>query len=379
MSRFQMGGDRNFFFSNRRRHTMWPRDWSSDVCSSDLHQEVKIFGDYSYENVKYSFINYEESIYVGYRFHETYFLDDEAGYKETVLYPYGYGLSYTDFDWEVTDTSFTDDEIEVKVAVTNTGEVAGKDVVQLYYSPPYIEGGLEKSAIELGAFAKTDEIKSGETEVLNLSFPVEDMASYDMHDEEAFVLDAGTYDIKIARNVHEVVEECPFEVDGKVVFSEDSETGTPYENRFDLAKGEIEYLSRNGWESTYPSDENTSHEAPDYVVDAIEGKDEVVEERDVPNFDVDNGLKLKDMEGLAIDDPKWDEFLDQFTLDEMIEYVTNGAYKTIEIERLGIPQTLLMDGPAGFSYFFREVKAAAYPTEVVVASTWRSEERRVGR
>src|SRR5690625_1956929 len=331
------------------------------------------FGDYSYENVKYSFINYEESIYVGYRFYETYFLDYEAGYKETVLYPYGYGLSYTDFDWEVTDTSFTDDEIEVKVAVTNTGEVVGKDVVQLYYSPPYIEGGLEKSAIELGAFAKTDELAPGETEVLNLNFEVEEMTSYDMHDEEAFVLDAGTYDVKVARNVHEVVEEFSFEVAEKVVFSKDSVTGTPYENRFDLAKGEIEYLSRDEWESTYPSDENINYEAPDYVVDAIAGKDDVKEERDVPNFNVDNGLKLKDMVGLAMNDPKWDDFLDQFTLDEMIEYVTNGAYKTIEIERLGIPQTLLMDGPAGFSYFFREVKAAAYPTEVVVASTWNDE------
>ncbi|WP_052400572.1 glycoside hydrolase family 3 protein [Oceanobacillus jeddahense] len=327
------------------------------------------FGDYSYDNLDYSFINYQEGIYVGYRFYETYFADDEEAYQDTVLYPYGYGLSYTDFEWDVVGQNFTDDIIEVEVEVTNTGNIAGKEVVQLYYSAPYIEDSVEKSAIEMGAFQKTDLLEPNESELVTLTFETDQMASYDMHDEEAYILDPGTYEIKVAHNVHDIVESFDYTIDEKIVLQEDKDTNTPYQNRFGLAEGELNYLSRTDWEGTYPSDENITHEAPDYVVDAFseETEDSNLE---MPTFEADNGIVLEDLKGLDFDDPLWEDYLDQFTLEEMMDFVSYGAYRTMEIERLGVPQSLLMDGPAGFSYFFKPIEAAAYPSEVVLASTW---------
>ncbi len=327
------------------------------------------FGDYQYDNLDYSFINYQEGIYVGYRFYETYFANDEEGYQETVLYPYGYGLSYTDFEWNVTEQRFSEESIEVEVEVTNVGDVSGKEVVQLYYSAPYIDGEIEKAAIEMATFEKTSLLEPDESVVLTLSFDTKEMASYDMRGEEAYVMDPGTYEIKVARNVHDIVESYDYELSDRIVYEEDPETGTPYENQFELAEGEIAYLSRDDWENTYPSDENISHEAPQYVVDAF---NEELEDsnQEMPTFGEDNGLRLEELKGVDYDDPKWDQFLDQLTLDEMYHFVTEGAYKTNAIERLGVPKTLLMDGPAGFSYFFQPITAAAYPSEIVIASTW---------
>ncbi|MHA6481998.1 glycoside hydrolase family 3 N-terminal domain-containing protein [Paenibacillus sp. strain BS8-2] len=327
------------------------------------------FGDYGYDNMKYSFLNYQEGIYVGYRFYETYYHNNEAGYKEAVLYPYGYGLSYTDFEWTVVDQTLSHEKIELQVEVKNVGKMAGKDVVQVYYSSPYINGGIEKSAIEMGAFAKTSLLGPGQSETLTLSFDTEEMASYDMNEEQAYVLDPGTYTIKVARNVHDIVASYDLELADRIVYEQDKDTGTAYENHFDLAKGEITYLSRNDWEGTYPSDENISHDAPQYVLDAFSKKRED-SKQSLPTFGADNELKLEDLQGLAFDDPKWELFLDQLTLDEMFDYVTNGAYHTQAIERLGVPKTLLMDGPAGFSYFFKPITAASYPSEIVIAATW---------
>ncbi|TVX89766.1 glycoside hydrolase family 3 N-terminal domain-containing protein [Paenibacillus agilis] len=327
------------------------------------------FGDYDYSNLDYSFLNYQEGIYVGYRFYETYYAGNEAGYQETVLYPYGYGLSYTDFDWKVVNHKLSKDKVELQVEVKNVGDMAGKDVVQVYYSAPYIPGGIEKSAIEMATFAKTSLLEPGQSEMLTLTFDTREMASYDMETEEAYVLDPGTYTIKVARNVHDIVESFNLELTDKMVFEKDEDTGTAYKNQFELAEGELTYLSRNDWKGTYPSDDNISYEAPQYVLDAFsqEIKDSNLE---MPVFGADNGLMLEDLKGLAFDDPKWDAFLDQFTLEEMFEYVANGAYHTMAVERLGVPKTLLMDGPAGFSYFFKPVTAASYPSEVVIASTW---------
>nr|WP_232243115.1 glycoside hydrolase family 3 protein [Paenibacillus sp. GSMTC-2017] len=330
------------------------------------------FGDYKYNNLKYSFLNYQEGIYVGYRFYETFYLNDEAGYKNAVLYPYGHGLSYTDFEWKVLNQSLNEEKIELQVEVKNVGDRAGKDVVQVYYSAPYIAGGIEKSAIELATYAKTSLLEAGQSEVITLSFATEEMASYDMNTEEAYVLDPGTYTVKVARNVHDIVASYDLELAEKKVYREDKDTKTAYENRFDLADGEITYLSRNDWKGTYPSDKNISHEAPQYVLDAFSNKKEA-SKQEMPTVGADNGIKLEDLKGLAFDDPKWDAFMDQFTMDEMIDYVANGAYRTMAVDRLGVPKTLLMDGPAGFSYFFKPVEAASYPSEIVIAATWNND------
>ena len=327
------------------------------------------FGDYKYDNLDKSFINYQEGIYVGYRYYETYYQGDEEGYQATVQFPYGYGLSYTNFDWKVVDKQLSKDKMTFYVEVTNTGEKAGKEVLQAYYSAPYIQGGLEKSAIELGAYEKTKLLQPGEKQTIELSFDTRDMASYDMKEKQAYVLDAGKYTIKLAKNVHEPVESFEFNLDETMVYKKDQDTGTEYRNQFDIAKGEMTYLSREDWEKTYPSKKDLDYTAPEYVLDALTEKPKPSTEK-MPESGADHGLKLEELKGLKYNDKKWEQFLDQLTIDEMKSYVTHGAYATKEIERLGIPKTILMDGPAGFSFFFKKIEAAAYPTEVVVASTW---------
>lgn len=179
-----------------------------DVESSPASEN---FGDYQYENLDKAYINYEEGIYVGYRFYETYYQGNEEGYKQTVQYPFGSGLSYTTFDWNVVSQQLNHDSIELKVEVKNTGKAAGKDVVQVYYSTPYTPGGIEKSAINLATFAKTKSLEPGESEVVTIKYDTRDMASYDKENEN-YILEKGTYQIKLGKNVHEIDRTLNFEL-----------------------------------------------------------------------------------------------------------------------------------------------------------------------
>lgn len=330
------------------------------------------FGDYQYSNMNMAFINYNEGIYIGYRFYETYYANDEAGYKEAVQYPFGYGMSYTDFTWDVGQPQFDGDKIQIDVKVTNAGTVDGKDVVQLYFSPPYIPGGIEKSFIELGAYDKTNLLHPGESQVLTLSYDTRDMASYDMNNTQAFVLDPGTYDIKVARNVHDIVKSMPYQVADRKIYNTDDATGTPIENHFDYANGNLEYLSRNAWEKTFPNNDNLNYSASQELLDAIGQKPAKVK-GEIPTMGADNGIMLSDLKGLAYDDPKWDDFLDQYTLAEMKDLFLDGAYRTVANERLGVPSATLFDGPAGLNFFFGNLESASYPTESVIAATWNNE------
>lgn len=331
------------------------------------------FGDYPYNNIDgMSFINYNEGIYIGYRYYETFYEDDEAGYQKAVQYPFGHGLSYTDFEWAISDHTFDADTMTVDVDVENVGDVAGKDVVQLYYSAPYIQGGVEKSAIELAGYAKTKQLEPGETETVTITFATRDMASYDMNDKEAFVLDAGNYEIKLGKNVHDIVDVLGYDVEETIIYDTDDVTGTAIENQFDYAAGDLTYLSRDDWDGTYPDNSDLSYDAASDVVENAE-KEIPAEEGELPTFEADNGIKLEELKGLDYDDPKWEDFLDQFTLNEMRDLFLDGAYSTTEIERLGIPQAILLDGPAGINFFFGNITAASYPTEVVIASTWNDE------
>ena len=336
-----------------------------DVESSPASEN---FGDYQYENLDKAFINYEEGIYVGYRFYETYYQGNEEGYKQTVQYPFGSGLSYTTFDWNVVSQQLNKDSIELKVEVKNTGKVAGKDVAQLYFSAPYTPGGIEKASINLATFGKTKLLEPGASEILTIKYDTRDMASYDMLNEN-YILEKGTYQIKLGKNVHEIVSTLNFELPQDIVYKTDADTGTEYKNRFTQSENELTVLSRNDWEGTYPSDKDDSKVASDKVIERVQGH-EFNDNLEMPTTGADNGLKLEELKGVDYDDPKWDEFLDQLTVDQMIDYVSNGAYHTGAIDELGIPNTVLMDGPAGFSFFFKKFEAGAYPTEIVIASTW---------
>lgn len=328
------------------------------------------FGDYDYTNIEgMSFLNYNEGIYVGYRYYETFYQDDEAGYQKAVQFPFGYGLSYTEFDWEVEQHTFDAEKISLDIKVTNTGNTAGRDVVQVYFSAPYTSGGIEKSAIELGGYAKTSLLEAGQSETVTIRFPTRDMSSYDMNGEQAFVLEKGDYQIHISRDVHTPVETLTYQVADPVVYDKDEVTGTGIENRFDYANGGLTYLSRSDWAGTYPDISGMSFETPQEVVEQFKARPAKVEGT-TPVTGADNGILLIDLKGLAYDDPKWAAYLDQFTLEEMKKLVTNGAYKTLAVERLGLPATVLLDGPAGINFFFKPTTSAAYPTEVVIASTW---------
>ncbi|MDQ0158351.1 glycoside hydrolase family 3 protein [Alkalibacillus salilacus] len=340
--------------------------YAYDVDSSPASEN---FGDYQYENLDKAYLNYEEGIYVGYRFYETFYQDDEEGYNQAVQFPFGSGLSYTSFDWGIVNQELNSDSIELQVEVTNTGDVAGKDVVQVYYSPPYTPGGIEKSAINLASFEKTKSLEPGESEVLTINYDTRDMASYDMENEN-YILENGTYEIKLGNNVHEINNTVDFELSEDIVYQKDADTGTEYKNRFTQSEKDLTVLSRNDWEGTYPSDQDDSKVASDKVIERVQ-EHEFKDDVEMPTTGADNGLKLEDLKGLDYDDPLWSDFLDQLTVDQMIDYVTEAAYHTKEIDEHGIPNTVLMDGPAGFNFFgFKQFEAGAYPAEIAVASTW---------
>ncbi len=343
--------------------------YAYDVSSAPASEN---FGNYKYDNMNgMAFINYEEGIYVGYRYYETRYAGDEAGYWNAVQYPFGHGLSYTDFAWETVNFAVENETVTWEVKVTNTGDVAGKDVVQLYFSAPYIPGGIEKSAIELAAYDKTQLLQPGESEVLTISFPVRDLSSYDMVTEEAYVLDAGTYEIKLARNVHDIVEVQTYEVAETVVYDTDEVTGTAIENQFDYAAGDLTYLSRNDWAGTYPTDSDTNYTASEALLAAVDAyKNPAPSTAEMPATGADNGIRLADLKGLDYDDPKWEQFLDQFTYKELKALFAEGGWHSNAIDRLGIPSSRMLDGPAGINSMYVPVSAAAYPTEMMVASTW---------
>lgn len=314
------------------------------------------------------FTNNLEGIYVGYRYYETFLSEEE--YKETVQFPFGYGLSYTTFDWEVVSTDFNEDEMSIEVEVTNTGESKSKDVVQVYFTAPYTEGGIEKSSIELAGYAKTDELEPGQSETVTVGFATRDMSSYDQLQAQSWVLEEGEYQIKVARNIREIEEEIAFEVEETILYDADETTGVEIANRFEGADGGHDYLSRANPEGTFPAaPSGDDFLIPDAVVETAE-YEHMPSTQEMPVTDADNGVMLEDLKGLDYADPLWDEFLDQLTVEEMIQLAGDGGYWTTPIERLGVPKTSMYDGPASIRAFFEAWSSIAFPVAVNAASTF---------
>ena len=344
----------------------------ADTVSYDVedHPASENFGNYMYKGVfgipKY-FVNYCEGIYVGYRYFETFA-------PEKVMYPFGYGLSYTEFEWDVRSYSSDDKSISVEVEVTNVGDAAGKDVVQVYFSAPYYEGGIEKSAIELAAYKKTKLLSPGKSEVLEISFDVEDMASYDSVAEEAWVLDGGEYKIHVSHDVRNAEKTFTYRVPEKKVYKIDSDSGNEVKNLFGFAQGNLTYLSRADVENTYP-EPPTDYMATYEVLNS--------DKRPQPATDGEKpktGVKHKDgvitLQDVAKDESLWDAFLDQLTVDEMISLITDCGYETTAVERLGIPSTSDNDGPSCIKgeggLLYRE-SGLAFPVATALACTWNDE------
>ncbi|MBQ2847684.1 MAG: glycoside hydrolase family 3 C-terminal domain-containing protein [Clostridia bacterium] len=343
-----------------------------DTVSYDIedHPASENFGNYMYKGVlgipKY-FVNYSEGIYVGYRYFETLA-------PEKVQYPFGYGLSYTDFKWNVTDYDADADEITVKVKVTNIGDLAGKDVVQVYFSAPYYEGGIEKSAIELAAYAKTKQLAPGESEILEISFDVEDMASYDSKTEEAWVLDKGEYKIRVARDVRTFEKTFAYTVDEKIVYKTDGNSGNEVKNLFENAEGNLTYLSRSDVEGTYPAPP-TDYKAPSEVINS-DKRPAPVTDGEVPKTGVRHEGGVITLSDVAKDESLWDAFLDQLTVAEMISLITDCGYETTAVDRLGIPGTSDNDGPScvkGEGGLLYSESGLAFPVATALACTWNDE------
>ena len=344
----------------------------ADTISYDIedHPASQNFGNYMYKGIfgipKY-FVNYCEGIYVGYRYFETFA-------PEKVMYPFGYGLSYTDFEWNVKSFGSDGEKINIAVEVENTGEAAGKDVVQVYFSAPYYEGGIEKSAKELAAYKKTSELKPGESETLNISFDIEDMASYDAETEEAWVLDKGEYKVHISRNVRDAEKSFSYNVPEKVVYKTDSNSGAEVKNLFGFAEGSLEYFSRSNPEETYPQ-KPSDYKATDEVKNS-DKRPEPETEGEAPK----TGVKYKDgvitLKDVAENESLWDAFLDQLTVSEMIELIADCGYETTAVKRLGIPATSDNDGPSCIKgeggLLYRDC-GLAFPVATALACTWNDE------
>ena len=332
------------------------------------------------EDEKYhSFVNYSEGIYVGYRFYETRFVNnqtgenDEVAYNNTVQYPFGYGLSYTQFKQEIVDYKTENGKIKVDVKVTNTGDKAGKEVAQVYYTAPYYEGGIEKSNVVLGAFEKTEILEAGASETLKLEFDIEDMASYDYKNEKSYLLDEGKYEIKLMNNSHDVIDSREYNVNEKVVYNGDNKRTSDEvaaTNQFDYAIGDIKYVSRDNWEGTLPTTRTPNKEASDELITQIETPIIENNEDDQDIAFEENDLKLEELIGADYDDPRWEQLLEQISIKEMSKLIGFGGYATQEVLSIDKPLTSDLDGPAGINGLVNGVTGVQYNSEVVIASTW---------
>ena len=331
-----------------------------------------------------AFTNYVEGIYVGYKYYETAAQEGAIDYDKTVQYPFGYGLSYTEFEQKMGELEEKDGQISVDVEVTNSGDVAGKDVVEVYYKPPYTNGGIEKSSANLIEFAKTDLLQPGESQTVTVTFSIEDMASYDENHAKAYVLEKGDYAISINSDSHTVLDQKTYTADKDVVYKGENKRAsddTAATNVFEDAKGDVTYLSRADHFANY--EEATAAPASaelgepyvsEYHLNSNFDKTTYLNDEDVmPTTGADNGLTLADMRDADYDDPRWEKLLDQLTVDEMANMIAMAGYQTAAMDSVGKVATLDFDGPAAINNNFTGVGSIGFPIEVVVASTWNKE------
>ena len=331
-----------------------------------------------------AFTNYVEGIYVGYKYYETAAQEGAIDYDKTVQYPFGYGLSYTEFEQKMGELEEKDGQISVDVEVTNTGYVAGKDVVEVYYKPPYTNGGIEKSSANLIEFAKTDLLQPGETQTVTVTFSIEDMASYDENNAKAYVLEKGDYVISINSDSHTVLDQKTYTAGDDVVYKGENKRASDdiaASNVFENAKGDVTYLSRADHFANYEEATKAPASAElgepyvsEYHLNSNFDKTTYLNDEDVmPTTGADNGLTLADMRDADYDDPRWEKLLDQLTVDEMANMIAMAGYQTAAMDSVGKVATLDFDGPAAINNNFTGVGSIGFPIEVVVASTWNKE------
>ena len=372
-----------------------------------------------------NYVTYKEGIYMGYRYWETRGFDEgtqawtaatdptdhadylhgtattewDNWYEGHVVYPLGYGLSYTSFSQEIVSTTPADGsalekdgKITFEVKVTNTGVVAGKDVVQLYYTAPYISGGIEKSHVVLAAFEKTRLLEPNESQTITITFDVREMASYDYSDANkngsaVYEMDQGTYTVRLMRDAHNQIDSVDYTVgEGGFVYDTDSSTGNPVQNRFDEVSNYIssydKYMSRGDWEGTFPTTDYKLT-AEQWIIDGLKewdnrtadaDKDEPWYTEDMPTTGADNDIMLTDLVGLEYDDPLWEQFLDRLTYDQLVRLACDGNYASGQNwSELGITRVPNADGPAGFIYGAPSGTYSFWCCDTVLAATYNTQ------
>jgi len=329
-----------------------------------------------------TFVNYVEGIYVGYKFYETAADEGLINYDDTVMFPFGYGLSYTTFKQEMGKVSYKNGKISFDVTVTNTGDKAGKDVVEVYYNPPYTDGGIEKASKNLVAFEKTKKLEPGASQTVKIEFDDDDMASYDQKDAKAYVLEQGDYDISIQSDSHHVIDHQKVTVKDTVTYNSDSNThngdAVAATNEFDYAAGDVTYLSRAGHFANYakataaPTNFSMSDEAKAEFTNNsnYDPKKYDNDSDEMPTTGAKNGLRLADMYGKDYDDADWDKLLDQLTFDDMDNLIANGGYGTPAVKSVGKIQLTDADGPASLNNNFTGVGSIGFPASTAFACTW---------
>ena len=373
-----------------------------------------LFGSF-YDATQLYYTQYEEGIYVGYRYYETRGHEEgEEWYKNNVVYPFGYGLSYTSFTQEIIGQEPAannaiidkDGDIKVTVRVKNTGSVAGKDVVQLYYSAPYTANGIEKSYVNLGAFSKTKLLRPGQSEDVSLTIHVQDMASYDykkVGEKTGYQLDAGNYSIKLMNNSHDVIDEVTYNLPETIEYTTDRVTGNTVDNIFtDENTGWCSMphsddmkqttLSRSDFEGTFPKHPDAANDTEDRVkststlshrLNHVFTLDDITEDdpRYVPDSamtgltqvpestadaDRTHTLMFKDMVDVPYGDAKWDTLVNELKFSEMQSLVTTGLYHIGGIDSIGKPQAVESDGPSC-------INVVSYASETMLAATFNTD------
>ena len=322
------------------------------------------------------FVDYVEGIYVGYKYYETAAEEGFIDYDGLVQYPFGHGLSYTTFTQDMGPISESNGVISFDVTVTNTGSVAGKEVVQAYYNPPYTNGGIEKASANLIAFGKTDVLQPGDSQSLTISFNVEDMASYDMSGNGRYVLEAGDYEIAIKSDSHTVIDAQTYTVSSDVDYSAGRSTDLAAPaNLFDFADGGLTYLSRADGFANFAqatAAPSTTLRAEDKALFVNNSNYEIPTDPSatMPTTGANNGMKAVDLRGASYDDERWDTLLDNLTLDEMNTMIALGGYQTAPAASIDKVQTVDCDGPAALNNNFTQVGSVGFPSSVMIACTW---------
>ena len=358
--------------------------WAADFTATPSFNN---FGNHTYTDVTdyYTsigsgahFVEYEEGIYVGYRYYETADAEARAGnypgfdYDSAVVFPFGFGLSYTEFDRRLEDVALDGDELVAKVEVANAGQVAGRDVVQLYATAPASKS-IEKSAAVLAAFAKTRELSPGESEALELRFAARDLASWDVS-RGAWVLDAGDYRIGLRSDSHTELASVDVRLDG-ATYDTDSATGNPVKNRFEDVTAYMEayctQLTRGDFGGTFPEPaQDKTAASVGLTLTEYDASEHVNPADEMPKTREKNGVSLIDLRGRPMDDPLWDLLLDQLHPNVMSIILNNHSYGSDSVPSVGKPRTFEGDGPAGISVYVSDKGHCGFPSEYLLAQTW---------